>query len=472
MKNILKNKKGITLITVSITIIVLVILVNIVLYNVKDNLKIENLRNMQNDIANLRDKVLSYYAKYDAIPAKQDIEYTNIESLKSSGIISQAVDTGKFYVIDLKVLENLTLNYGRDYEKITSTSTKEEVNELTDLYIINADSLNIFYSQGITIDDTTYYTDYDVSEVDKEAVTLIDPDSFTFGPGKIANENEEYENNGKAVIPKGFIIVPGKDDVSEGLVISDNVEDTEIEGQTKVTKGNQFVWIPVTKENEFKRRAGSQGSLSYYAEPLASQDTNTTINEYEELNKSVEKYGGFYIGRYEAGIENNNLVVKKNMIPYFDIPWSSTGNMQESETATEGGAVELSRNFIKNGKTEQGNDTNVKPTLCYAIEWDTALNFIDPDFKDYANSTNYGNYAGNSPTKTGLNDNYCFKNIYDMAGNVWEWNMEVYYTGYTYWRVRRGGSCDTAQPPSFRNGVSPNSPVDTGFRVALYIPVE
>lgn len=471
MKNILKKQKGITLITLSITVLVLVILTEVLIYNIQDNLKIESLRNMQNDIANLRDKILTYYEKYNTIPINEKIEYTNIQPLQDSLILSQKADTGKFYVIELKQLENLTLNYGRDYEKITTTSTAEEINKLTDLYIINADSLNIFYVQGIKIDNTTYYTDYDATKVDQESVTLIDTSKFSFGPGKIATKNEEYQNNGKAIIPEGFMIVPGKDDVSKGLVISDNPQDTEIEGQTIVAKGNQFVWIPVNLQNEFKRRPGAQGTLNYYAEPLASQDTNTTIAEYEQLTKSVEYYEGFYIGRYEAGTESNNTVVKKGMIPYFEIPWSSTGSMQESETATQGGAVELSRNFIKDGKTQQGINTTVKSTLCYAIQWDTALNFIDPDYKSYANNTDLGNYSNTNPTRTGQEDKYSQKNIYDMAGNLWEWNMEAYYTGYTYWRVRRGGCYNTTQPPSSRNGVSPGTSADTGFRIALYIQV-
>ena len=49
--------------------------------------------------------------------------------------------------------------------------------------------------------------------------------------------------------------------------------------------------------------------------------------------------------------------------------------------------------------------------------------------------------------------------------------MEAYYTGYTYWRVRRGGCYNTTQPPSSRNGVSPGTSADTGFRIALYIQV-
>ena len=142
MKNFYKNKKGISLIALTIAVVVILILSNIVIYNVRDNLGIQNLKSMQTDIGNLRDKVSSYYADYGKIPAK--IKYTNLTNLR--GIISDKVDTGDFYVIDLSAIENVTLTYGKDYEKIKDKSElSEEINNLEDLYIINESSHNIFY---------------------------------------------------------------------------------------------------------------------------------------------------------------------------------------------------------------------------------------------------------------------------------------------------------------------------------------
>lgn len=106
----------------------------------------------------------------------------------------------------------------------------------------------------------------DVNDVNKEtgAITTKNPKYVIEGmlddyivkpvepaiPGKIVTgENRPYEKNGKAIIPVGWAIVPGLDDISQGLVISDIEYDTE-------NLGNQFVWIPVTVENEFIRRVG------------------------------------------------------------------------------------------------------------------------------------------------------------------------------------------------------------------------
>ena len=120
MKKFLKESKGITLISLSIAVIIILIITSAIIYSLTANLGIQKLRNLQTDIENLREKVSEYYAQYGDIPARKDVEYTNLNNLEIAGIISDAVDTGKFYVIELSSLDNLTLNYGQDYEQIKS----------------------------------------------------------------------------------------------------------------------------------------------------------------------------------------------------------------------------------------------------------------------------------------------------------------------------------------------------------------
>ena len=171
MKNLIKKNKGVSLISLVITVAVILILTNVVVYNAADTLKNTKLSNMQADIENLRDKVSTYYAQYGMIPADTTIAYTNTSHINS---ISEATDIGPFYVIDLAAMENITLNYGKDYEKIRSgqATTQDQINQLTDLYIINGTSHNIFYVDGIESGDETFYTDYSAEDKDKVAVTL------------------------------------------------------------------------------------------------------------------------------------------------------------------------------------------------------------------------------------------------------------------------------------------------------------
>ena len=77
-------------------------------------------------------------------------------------------------------MSGLTLNYGEDYETYKS-GDYTNLGDLTDIYIINETSHNIFYVEGIRVkeNDTTkmYYTDY--TEGDTEAVELKDVQNET-----------------------------------------------------------------------------------------------------------------------------------------------------------------------------------------------------------------------------------------------------------------------------------------------------
>ena len=476
MKEMVKNKKGITLVSLAIAVTVIMIITGVVLYNLRSNLKIEKLKKMQNDIENLSDKVETYYMQYGDIPAVKEYEYTNYNQIQSAGVISSAVDTGKFYIIKLDLLENLTLNYGKDYEKIKNgeVTTEEQVNELTDIYIINADSHNIFYVEGISIDGEVYYTNYTKEEIDTEGVHL------------------KYVEGVK--IPDNFFYVSGSKE--EGIVISDVAGDN-LENEKH---GNQFVWIPVDNSADeifnkiFVRQVGysnntKQGDLSNAGEAnniginSLVEETERTKEEAVRMYASVKKYGGFYIARFETGKdENNNAVVQKGATIYDYIKWSSSGEMNETEE-TEGGAVEVSRSFAIENKYE-----NLTSTLCYGVQWDAALNFIDPNYITNAqqrnpqcdedsyvrNSTGKGWYEGSNGSHLVGDDldggKNSVKNIYDLGGNVWEWTME---SDSTCNRVVRGGHennsgilCPASSRYTFIPSIQGNG---IGFRIAIFI---
>ena len=296
----------------------------------------------------------------------------------------------------------------------------------------------------------------------------------------VTGGNKPYTNNGTAIIPEGFMIVPGLDNVEEGLVISDNASDTEIDSSNIVAKGNQFVWVPVENFNEFVRHDfGSQEIKdenfintepmdNKYYEPRA--DGKSTGTEVEDLYKSVKDNKGFYIGRYEAGNDGgDNAISKKGANVYNNIGWNDDGKV-ETET---GGAVEKARKF-----SVQNNYTNVISTLIYGVQWDAVMRWLYNGTEEervwLTNSTGKGNYYDkdntNNPAKTGANDNYQMKHIYDLAGNVYEWTMEM---GSSSGRVRRGGYYDfggISTPCSHRGNINADySTNNVGFRLALYV---
>ena len=479
MNKVISKTKGVTLVSLTIVIIVILILTGVIIYNIRDSLGISKLRELQNDIQNLRDLVNNYYATNGKIPAK--LKYTNtgnIEKIRDAGVISEKVDIGDFYIIDLSELENLTLNYGEDYKNITDATTEEEASQYGDIYIINETSQNIFYVEGIELDGDWFYTDYTSEDIDTVAV------------------NVRYFDGVK--IPEGFYYVGGTKE--EGIVISDNIEDLGKGDSSEAAEnlqGNQFVWIPVENFDEnFVREEGysnenKQTVLSNYGEADSNgynnkyAETSVTQKEAQEMYTSVKEYGGFYVGRYETGKNSSgNVVIQKESEVYNNITWSADGQMQGTEETT-GGALEISRNF-----DTENNYTNVTSTLIYGVQWDAIMRWTqdieNPDATGNAtkyiqDSTNMGwhsdNYlSGNQAHKTGIDidgEKNKVKNIYDLAGNVREWTMESCNSNL---RAYRGGSylhTGVGGPASYRDNNSPSYSEETvGFRIAIYLDPE
>ena len=227
MEETRKSNKGITLIALVTTIIILLILAGITITSLTgDNEIIKKARTSaeKTEMANIEEQI-------EMVIIKVEQKYKNpnmdniIDELKNSKIISEDsqvdIETGKIE---------------------------------TDLGYIIEGKLNDYIS--------------------KEAI-----------PGKIVTgeENKEYNKNGKAIIPVGFMIVPGLDDVSEGLVISDDVGDTEIDLNNKIANGNQFVWIPVISEKEYQRNIN-------YENTNVSKNSYTTDESYlpKEMQEEIQ----------------------------------------------------------------------------------------------------------------------------------------------------------------------------------------
>jgi len=113
------------------------------------------------------------------------------------------------------------------------------------------------------------------------------------------------------------------------------------------------------------------------------------------------------------------------------------------------------------------SSTDIKSNLVYGFEWDAIMYFISIFNKNVSSSAGFGNYNYSNILLTGSNDSYSTANIYDLAGNLEEWTMEVYNSNT---RVARGGN-NSVQAASQRNySYSTNTAYqNVGFRPALYI---
>lgn len=325
----------------------------------------------------------------------------------------------------------------------------------------------------------------------------------------VLTENAEYTDSESATvtIPKGFKVsdvaktgdTDGEQTVSTGLVIQDK-------------DGNEFVWVPVNftatgtldadgLDTGFKDTFKRNTTYSDYTEPYASgYDGEDT--EYLNMMQSVQKNRGFYIGRYEAGTTEprteattttSEVVVKRDAYPYIYVKWGDAINTVGNE-----GAVYLSKHMYDN------KDIGATSTLCYGVQWDATMTFVEDSTHSTSNSITWGNCIKNawnitrttasysedygenyipitsSKSKTnsekyllttGASDTFKAKNIFDLAGNVCEWTMEA---GASTTRVLRGGNYafgyyTSASERFIFNPTGYNDGYDTGFRSALYL---
>ena len=401
-----KEAKGITLIALVITIIVLLILAGVTIATLTGD---NGILGKAND------------AKTQTEQAKED------ENLKIAIAGSYGTD-GKLNLKDLK--DNLE-NQGIDYDK-NNTGFPLEV-------IVNGEKKKIDANGNVTVKLESVADSKTKGTVFKDTTTLEDT----------------YGNQVK--IPKGFKIAnDSATDVTGGIVIEDATYTNTI--------GSQFVWIPVgTGENAIKKEnketveielgrydftKNSDGTIttseysgSYTEDTTASHNSsrgNAIAKDIEKFKTSANSNHGYYIGRYEAGVVDYNSSVstsnsnnETNWTGYTgdNIKLVCKKEQQVWNYVTQNKASELSRNMY-------GSEAKVTSDLINSYAWDTAIVFIQKCGTE-SNSSTYSYTAGLSltsksePQTTGTNilnatkkvDKQC--NIFDMAGNCFEWTTET-----------------------------------------------
>lgn len=149
MQKNLKSNKGITLITLVITIVVMLILSFTISINANNYIERTKKSNLDTDLQRLQEKIEIYYSKNKEIPVLN--KYTNVAMLEK-----KENDNENYFVIDLDKLEGIELNYGKDFEK--AKQLEGEIADLLDIYIINEESHVIYYPKGVKFDNKMYYT--------------------------------------------------------------------------------------------------------------------------------------------------------------------------------------------------------------------------------------------------------------------------------------------------------------------------
>lgn len=250
-------------------------------------------------------------------------------------------------------------------------------------------------------------------------------------------------------VPEGFKYVEGT--VSTGAVIEDE-------------NGNQYVWVP-TDETLFARRNFDTSSPTT-TEGNAVNETTVSKTEFFETTESnseyiesVNKYKGFYIGRYEASEnpdDSEKACSKKGVLPWTEIVYDKIRRV---------------------AKNTYADNSSVMSDISSSYTWDTLCEWLSKSGYDIYNSTSYGNYANNTEgtrqkSQTGRNTKWVTNNIYDLAGNVWEITTEEWGDIYEQNHSGRGGGFHNdgvEYPISCRVAEYDGAYSYIGFRIVLYL---
>ena len=238
---------------------------------------------------------------------------------------------------------------------------------------------------------------------------------------------------------------------------------------------NEFVWVPTTQTKLEVRDFRSY----FYGNSLTNYRDETELATYQAMLESVSLYGGFYMGRYEASYGSGSSLA--DYIPASKpVTQNQPGRIWVQFSPQN--ATIACENLYRDNPTVHG-------FFPWGINWDTTLQWlIDSGCKTeeevVSNSTSWGNYSDDtfSPNArgnyTGAYEETKANNIYDLAGNNWEWTQER-YGGSNY--VMRGGgynlmggSCSGSHyPAALRDPLPGNSNhPNVCFRIALFITTE
>ena len=493
----LNNKKGITLIALVVTVVVLIILAGVSINAVLGDNGIIKKANQAASVTKeaevkeaINRTILEFYLTndYETLEdfLKAKAEDGSIDSVTKNADGTLTVKKGEYSV----TVENKTnssggsssggetqtpeITIGEAKVVANSDGTGSAITDAASVYLGN--TLYITFSHSITGGTTTVdktipyavtkngtYTFTVTGTVNGKSYTKnvsVTVNQFKTAKDYVAANVEVTYPDGKVWVPEGFrISTDAAETVQGGVVIEDK-------------DGNQFVWVPVATLADYKRTwYTGDGSFSNYSEALP-----------EDEKTSVETYKGFYIGRYEAG--DKESTVAKTLRSSNDVTKTVTikANQAPYNYVKIAQAISLAEGFA----TKQGYKAKTKLVSSYA--WDTTIAFLQKVNSDYGSSSEEGNYrnttfsytdiTGASQTKeneskvlvpTGQTTPVC--NIYDMGGNVWEWTTESFSYTYTPY-VERGGCFIVnfaTYPAGNRNDYSDYADADVGFRLTLFM---
>ncbi len=346
--------------------------------------------------------------------------------------------------------------------------------------------------------------------------------------------NTEKTTYKGGTLPEGFAPtkIEGEDSIEDGLVITDGYGNefvwVEVPKTTEVypTAGlsiKDFTDNEYTKiENDLHTYTENYRNGTEYKDEFATDETEGWFENKEKYDnakkkmlKSVYENNGFWVGRYEAGYEIGEGIRSYENDAYTE--HSTTQKLVTKANAIPYNWVRKSQANVLARNIESGSYTS---SLMFGVQWDLILKFIQnknsnieyslktdsKEIGNYYNSdlilnrgkfatrselTKWYNFDSNEKSEivkaskkisqssnsnailltTGASEQTKLQNIYDLAGNVWEWTLE-FSSNSSAPGVHRGGALNyngNGAPASYRDlGNTLYSSNSVGFRVVIY----
>ena len=180
-------------------------------------------------------------------------------------------------------------------------------------------------------------------------------------------------------------------------------------------------------------------------------------DDFYDMAKSVTKYKGFYIGRYEISKSTSNTAQSK-------------ANSIALTTDNDNEISEMNGNtwygLYAYGKTYTNSYDSVVSSMVWGSQYDAMMRWMEYN-GDNVTSVN-DTIKNTNQTTTGFKeDTDVIRNIYDLYGGRHEFTLEA--AGVAN-RVGRGGKYDSSNSPSHRyGGTISGTSTSTSSRLALYI---
>ena len=426
-KERIKGKRGITLVALVITIIILIILATVAI----------NFAFGSNGLIKRAEDARDYYAndtKYTEESLGNVIAYLNEVMNESSTQEEPEVPTVPAEWNLSKVTPVLSDNQYVPVPNGFTASTVEGENSVNDGFVIkqdNNDSTTTGVNEFVWIPVSSaqlaeMYTETETAQP-LSVYTGVDATTRVYG-------NLKDDDDGSS----GFGGIPGSTSYREPDILINTIYG---DASTSANRGINLI----TEAFGFNEANGS----------ILDQFADMLVANYEEAYESIKIYGGFYIGRYELTGSVSTPTVQKGQTVLTKENWyelyKACGNVVNTESA--------------------------KSTMIAGTQWDRVLEWLVETGMSsslvYSDSSSWGNYS-NSLRAAGYNEACQANNIYDLAGNCYEWTIETYSTNSRASRGGRYSSSGSDMPASYRGNTGTYTTDDKTLssRPVLYVALD